>query len=191
MKIYKIQSIPPNAKKVFVGKLCEIYQWEQNMFDGKIKIFEKIKYKDAVNVIAITKGKKILVTKEIQPQSKSFFSVPGGTVDNNETPLNTAKRELLEETGYISNHWIKFHQSQPMSRLEWNVYTYIALDCEKKEDPEQSNGSKITVSEKSLENFLKIIMDETYRDREITLKLLKIRDNQRAWKKFNSYFCKH
>ncbi|HOU75582.1 MAG TPA: NUDIX hydrolase [Candidatus Dojkabacteria bacterium] len=188
MKTYKIQSIPRNARKVFTGKLCEIYQWEQNMFDGKTKIFEKIKYNDAVNIIAITKNKNILVTKEIQPQSKSFYSVPGGTIDNNETPLDGAKRELLEETGYEAKKWLKFHQSQPMTRLEWNVYTYIAIDCEKKKNQIQSNGSKIIVSEKSLLEFLNIIMDDTYRDREITLKLLKIRDNPKAWKKFEKLF---
>ena len=35
--------IPKNATKVFSGKTFDVYQWEQEMFDGSKKIFEKLK----------------------------------------------------------------------------------------------------------------------------------------------------
>jgi ADP-ribose pyrophosphatase len=34
-----------------------------------------------------------------------LVSFPGGYLEPNETPLDTAKRELLKETGYVSDRW--------------------------------------------------------------------------------------
>jgi hypothetical protein len=97
--------LPKNAKKVFQGKIFDVYQWEQKMFDNSVEIFEKLKRADTVVAIAI-KGDKIIIQEQKQPDwTHLLVSLPGGRCERNELPLSAVKRELLEETGYVSDDW--------------------------------------------------------------------------------------
>ena len=53
-----------------------------------------------------SKNRVILVTEYKYPPNAVHIGIPGGTFDNeNDDPLDVAKRELLEETGYVSDCW--------------------------------------------------------------------------------------
>ena len=55
---------------------------------------------EAVSIIAITASNEVLVTKEYRHAiQKVVTGFPGGSVDANETLMQAAERELLEETG--------------------------------------------------------------------------------------------
>lgn len=54
------------------------------------KTFEKLKRADTVQVVPITKEKKIVLTKQEQPGGFSFTGVLGGRVDFNEEILAAA-----------------------------------------------------------------------------------------------------
>jgi len=52
------------------------------------------------------KNQVIIVTEYKYPPNAIHKGLPGGTFDNeNDNPLDVAKRELLEETGYVSDNW--------------------------------------------------------------------------------------
>jgi hypothetical protein len=65
--------IPENAKRVFEGKTFDVYQWEQEMFDGKTKIFERLQRNHSVDVIAVSAEGKIYILEERQPGRSVFF----------------------------------------------------------------------------------------------------------------------
>jgi hypothetical protein len=44
-----------------------VYHWEQEMFDGSTKIFEKLKRNDTVDIIALSQDGEIFVLEEKQP----------------------------------------------------------------------------------------------------------------------------
>jgi len=54
------KGIPSNAKLAFKGVIFEVWQWEQEMFDGTTEIFERIWRLPTVEIIA-TVGDKILI----------------------------------------------------------------------------------------------------------------------------------
>jgi hypothetical protein len=91
--------IPSHAKKVFEGVIFDVYQWEQKMFDGSVETYEKLKRNGTVEIIAVTKDKKIIVLKESQPARSEFTNLISGRIERGETPLETARKELLEEAG--------------------------------------------------------------------------------------------
>src|SRR3989338_4783229 len=102
------QPIPDHAKMVFKGIMFEVYQWEVDGYDGSKKIFEKIKRPDTAMIIPITEDGKIIVALQEQPHKPPFMGTIGGRVDEDGGVLQTAKRELLEETGYEAKEWILF-----------------------------------------------------------------------------------
>src|SRR5664279_401756 len=105
--------VPDQAERVFQGKIFDVYQWPQKLFDGSEYTFEMLKRVDTVSVICVVDG-KLLVIDDEQPHLGSRQSFPGGRVDNeDETIEAAAQREILEETGYSFKHWRLIKVSQP------------------------------------------------------------------------------
>jgi len=139
-----MKKIPDNAKMVFHGLLHDVYQWDQELFDGSTAIFECIKRGDSVSVLAVIDG-QILITQEQQPGKDSFVGLPGGRVEKDESQITAARRELLEETGYAAENVVEWFVEDPakMSKFEWNVYYFIATNCKKVTEAEPDPGEKI------------------------------------------------
>ncbi len=95
------QPLPDRASLVFKGKIFNVYQWEEKGYDGQTMIFEKLSRPDTAAIIAVTQDKKIVLTKQEQPaRLRPFVGLIGGRVDEGETILQAASRELLEEAGF-------------------------------------------------------------------------------------------
>lgn len=167
------QPIPADAKLVFKGKIFSVYQWQQKMFGGSYQTFEKLKRADTVMIIPATVDKKIILIDEEQPGKKPFVGAPGGRVDEEEDILRAAERELLEETGYKASKLILWDSVQPISKIDWAVYTFIAKGCTKVQDPSLDLGEKIRLRSLDLEQFLALVSQSQFQDREIILKLLR------------------
>ncbi|MFH1404693.1 MAG: NUDIX hydrolase [Patescibacteria group bacterium] len=156
-----MSSIPNQAKCVFKGIVFDVYQWEQEMFDGSKATFEMLKRADTVNVIATT-GDKVMVIKQEQPGKQEFFGIPGGRIDEGEETLACAKRELLEETGFVSNDWEVFKVWQPYSKIDWRIHLYIARNCKKVADQTLDAGEKITVQLVAFDELVEFADDEQF-----------------------------
>ncbi|HEY4513381.1 MAG TPA: hypothetical protein VJH06_02610 [Candidatus Paceibacterota bacterium] len=72
------QPIPDDAKRVFKGVIFDVYQWEQEMYDGTKAIFEKLKRPDTVVVFPVLPDGKIILTEQEQPGKKPFIGATGG-----------------------------------------------------------------------------------------------------------------
>ncbi len=137
--------VPKEAKLVFKGKIFSVYQWPQKMFDGATETFEMLKRPDTVGVLAVING-KIVVLKQLQPHWKNVrFGLPMGRTDEGETPLEAAKRELLEETGLRFRDWKLINVTQGVEKIEWFIYLYLAIGLESQGDTDHENGEKIEV----------------------------------------------
>lgn len=72
---------------------------------GKYMVLESFGF---VTIVALTSDNKVLMERQWRyPVGKEFLELPVGTVDINEDPLESAKRELLEETGATSEDWVR------------------------------------------------------------------------------------
>ena len=74
--------------------------------DGKLSTREYIQHAGAVAVVALhDDGRVVLVRQHRYPLGRVLLELPAGKLDNGETTLACAQRELLEETGYVASEW--------------------------------------------------------------------------------------
>ena len=142
-----IISIPDNAKLAFKGKIFDVYQWPQKLYDGTTATFEMLRRDDTVNVIGVKDG-KVVIVRQRQPRKDWFYSFPGGRHDHpDENELAAAKREMLEETGMTFSNWRLIDVRQPYAKMDWLIYTFVATDFVNQIKQELDGGEQIEVVE--------------------------------------------
>lgn len=144
--------LPLNARRVFKGVIFEVWQWDQKMFDNTTEIFEKIWRVPTVEIIATVKD-RILIEKQDQPDRPDNINLPGGRVDE-EDPLEGAKRELLEETGYESDNWSLLLKHDKGGKIIQEVYYFLARNCRKIREPQLDAGEKIETQLITFDEFV-------------------------------------
>lgn len=171
------QPIPENAKRVFKGILFDVYQWEQEMYDGSRVIFEKIKRPDTVVVFPVLPDGKIILTEQEQPGKEPFIGATGGRVDEGEDILEAAKRELLEESGYEAEEFILWEAEHPTPKIEWVVYTFIAKGLKKVSEPNLDAGEKIKLKMVTLDELIDLATNQRkhFAEKEIINELFEAR----------------
>lgn len=154
--------LPPQAKRMFKGILFDTYQWEQEMYDGSYKTFEKIIRKPSTDIIA-TNGDQIMILMQEQPGKPLYPSLPGGQMEAGEEALTAAKRELLEETGSVADDFIFYKlDTKGGPKVYFPVTTYIARNCKKIQEPNLDAGEKIQVTWVSFDAFLELAREEKF-----------------------------
>lgn len=147
--------IPNEAKRVFEGKIFDVYQWEQELFNGSHMTFEMLKRPDTVLVIALDDNDQVIVMREEQsglPVREA--RVPGGRVEpTDESTLAAIRRELYEETGITMKEWKLAEVTQPEKKIEWFIHVFIARGIESISQARTDPGEKIEVRRISYEQL--------------------------------------
>ena len=81
-------------KTIYKGKRLKLVIYKNKNIEREIVFVP-----ESVAIIPI-KNNKILLVKQFRYPFGYIWEIPAGKVEKNENPLKTAKRELLEETGY-------------------------------------------------------------------------------------------
>ncbi len=165
--------IPEQANKVFSGEIFDVYQWEQELYNGKTKTFEMLDRPNTVDVIAVA-GDDIYYGVQEQPNSGEFFSSFGGRIDPGEEPLEAAKRELREEAGLESDDWELWRETELTSKIDWICYTYIARNCKIVGDQQLDGGEKITVHKTTIADFFRMVIEKPFREYELLLPFMRM-----------------
>ena len=175
--------IPPQAKLVFKGIIFDVYQWEQEMYDGSYETFEMLKRANTLQVIA-TQGENVLIAYEEQPTKGPSYTLLGGRQNEGEEPIDAAKREMKEEAGLVSDDWELYKHFDPYNKMDWTVYTYIARNCKKNAEPSLDAGEKIEVKTVNFDEFVRIATEEHFWGVNLTVELLKMQMEPRKLEEF-------
>ena len=95
-----------SSKLVYSGKLLTVHEDEVVLPDGKTARREYVAHPGAAVILALFEDNSILLERQYRyPVNQHCYELPAGKLERNETSLETAKRELLEETGYLAQQW--------------------------------------------------------------------------------------
>ncbi len=94
------------TETVFEGVLLHVRRDTARLPDGKHATREYIIHPGAVAMVALLDSGEIVLERQFRyPARREFIEIPAGKIDAGEDPLDTGRRELLEETGYVARDW--------------------------------------------------------------------------------------
>jgi ADP-ribose pyrophosphatase len=97
-----------SGERVYDGGLLKVHRDVVRLPDGSQSAREYIRHPGAVAVVPLFDDGTVLLERQFRyPHRRAFIEVPAGKLDPGEPPLETAKRELLEETGYEAAEWTR------------------------------------------------------------------------------------
>lgn len=94
------------STEVFNGQLLKVRADRVRLPDGNEGVREYIRHPGAAVMLAVLDNGKLLFERQFRyPVGQVFLELPAGKIDAGEPALDTARRELREETGYKAKHW--------------------------------------------------------------------------------------
>ena len=121
-----------DSKLVFQNDFMDLYVDDILLPNNKLATRTYIKHTGAAAVLPITKDGKLVLTKQYRyPVQKISIEIPAGKKDSkNESGLECVKREIEEETGYNSNHFVHIHNIHNcIAYSDEMIELFIAYDC--------------------------------------------------------------
>ncbi len=95
-----------SSEEVFSGRLLHVHADRVRLPDGHETIREYVRHPGAVVIVAVLDNDKLLFERQFRyPLRRVFLELPAGKIDPGEPILDTARRELREETGYKAKTW--------------------------------------------------------------------------------------
>ena len=90
-----------DSKLLFTGSRFRVVRAEQTLDDGTVHVKEIVRHPGAVVILPLLDDGRICLIRNYRLSvDKTLIELPAGTLEPNEDTDVTARRELLEETGY-------------------------------------------------------------------------------------------
>ena len=100
-------SRPASApRRVFDGKLLHVRRDTVRLPDGGAATREYVVHPGAVLILPVLDDGRLVVERQFRyPLDRVCLEFPAGKLDHGEAPLDTARRELVEEAGFTARTW--------------------------------------------------------------------------------------
>ncbi|MGG3998366.1 NUDIX hydrolase [Anoxybacillus kestanbolensis] len=156
-----------NQQRIFSGKVIDVYVEDVLLPNGETSKREIVKHPGAVAVLAITEENKIVLVRQYRKAlERVLVEIPAGKLEKGEAPLETAKRELEEETGYVCEKMEPLHSfyTSPGFADEL-VHIFLAKGLTKKSEKQMLDDDEfVDVLKVTLEEALKMVEDKQIYD---------------------------
>jgi len=120
---------------------------------------------DWINVVAVTPQDELVLVRQYRHGIKDFtLEIPGGMVDPGETPLEAARRELREESGYEAAEWVDLGFVEPNPAiLENRCHTFLARDAVKVAEPSPDGNEEFEQVRRPVSEMFSLVRDGSIR----------------------------
>lgn len=152
-----------NSEEVLSSRWVQVRKDEVNLPNGmNLDDFYVVSIPDAASIVALDEEGNIILKNEYRYcYDKDLIEIPAGALEKDETDaLACAKRELLEETGYISDDWTYLGSSiESSSKLSNFMHIYLAKNCKKVADQHLDATEELDVIVVPFEKAIEMVMN--------------------------------
>ncbi len=96
------------AREMFRGRVVRVVNKDMILPNGRRATFNVVEHPGAVAILPVFPNGDVLLIRQFRPApAETLLEIPAGTLEEGESPLQTARREIVEETGYRARRWSK------------------------------------------------------------------------------------
>ncbi len=111
---------------IYRGRVVNLKIDEVELPNGRKSKREIIVHRGAAAILPIDNDGNIVMVKQYRkPAEKILLEIPAGTLEEGEDPLECAKRELIEETGFAAREFtplISFYSTPGFTTERLHIY---------------------------------------------------------------------
>lgn len=147
------------SDKIYDGKVINLRIDTVELPDKKYSKREIVEHPGAVAIVALTEeGEVLLIRQYRKAVEEALLELPAGKIEIDEEPVETAKRELEEETGYRANeieYLLEFYSSPGFS--DERIYLFLAKGARKIRDEIGVDNERIVLEKIAYKDLMKKI----------------------------------
>jgi len=147
------------------GRTFTLFKENLTLENGVTIDLEIIRHPGAAAIVPLSDDRTVILIKQYRHAMGDFiWEIPAGTLQENEAPLECAKRELIEETGFSAATWEKLGEITPVpGYADERIHLFLAWGLV----PAEQNLDKdeiIRVHEIGFEDAVEMIYSGTIQD---------------------------
>lgn len=176
----KIVAHPRSA--LYQGSLVDLGIERVDLPNGRSIDIEIVHYPGGAAVVAVNSNREVCLIRQYRHAAGGWLrELPAGKIDSGEEPLNTAKRELAEETGVTANSWQQLDSIYVSpGYCDEQLFLYLATELHIGES-NLNEHEMIEVHWKSLGIVLEMVDDNSICDAKSVAALCRTRQWSYQW----------
>lgn len=141
------------------GRVFNLVTENYTLENGVTADMDFIQHPGAAAMVPMLNQQEVILIRQYRHAVREFiWEIPAGTLNPQESPIDCAKRELIEEIGYASNKWHQLGTITPLPGCsDERIHIFLAADLK----PAQQNLDKdemLNVHAVELKKALKMIV---------------------------------
>jgi ADP-ribose pyrophosphatase len=147
------------------GRVFKLVRENVTLTNGVTVDLDMIRHPGASAVVPFSDKNTVILIKQYRHTVGGFiWEIPAGTLDPDETPLECAKRELIEETGFSASIWQKIGEITPVPGYsDERIHMFLAANLM----PAEQNLDKdemLNIHEVQLGHVIEMIYNSKIQD---------------------------
>ncbi len=164
-------------KQVYDNPWISVTEYDVINPSGGKGIYGKVHFKNlAIGIVPLDKSLNTWLVGQYRFSLNQYsWEIPEGGGPSDIDPLDSAKRELLEETGLLANQWepiLKMHVSNSVT--DELAIIYLARDLEQ-HNPEPEETEQLIIKKLPFDEVYKMVEEGTITDSISVAAILKIK----------------